>query len=100
RSLGPYYGRRDSADAFIKTLLIPTVTFLGQKVDTSAAGLTTGYTSPTSLEAFERVSHAWQRFFAAPRDTASVFAELDSAARIDTTYATPLLMKAYILDAK
>ena len=100
KSLGPYYGTRESADAFIKSLLVPTVTFLRQKVDTTAGGLTAGYTSPPSLEAFERVSRAWERFFASPRDTATVFAELDSAARLDTSYATPLLMKAYILDVK
>ena len=100
KSLGPYYGTRESADAFIKSLLVPTVTFLGQKVDTTAGGLTASYTSPPSLEAFERVSRAWERFFASPRDTVSVFAELDSAATLDTTYATPLLMKAYILDVK
>jgi DNA-binding SARP family transcriptional activator/TolB-like protein len=100
KSLGPYYGTRDSADAFIKSLLVPTVAFLGQRVDTTAGGLTASYTSPPSLEAFERVSRAWERFFALPRDTASVFAELDSAARLDTSYATPLLMKAYILDVK
>lgn len=100
KSLGPYYGTPESADAFIRTLLIPTVTFLGQKVDTTAGGLTASYTSPPSLEAFGRVSRAWERFFASPRDTVSVFAELDSAARLDTTYATPLLMKGYVLDVK
>src|SRR5258708_6222202 len=100
KSLGPYYGTRESADAFIKALLVPTVTFLGQKVDTTAGRLTASYTSPPSLEAFERVSRAWERFFASPRDTGSVFAELDSAASIDSTYATPLLMKAYILHVK
>lgn len=100
KSLGPYYGTRDSADGFIKALLAPTVSFLGQKVDTTAGGTTASQTSPPSLAAFERVSRAWERFFAAPFDTASVFAELDSAARLDPTYATPLLMKGYILDVK
>src|SRR5207244_2757211 len=67
---------------------------------TTAGGLTASYTSPPTLEAFERVSRAWEKFFASPRDTVSVFAELDTAAKLDASYATPLLMKAYILDVK
>lgn len=100
KSLGPFHGSRRNADAFIVTLLKPTITYLGTDVDTSAGGLTTKYSSPPSLETFERINGAWERFFASPRDTASVFAELDSAARLDPTYAAPLLMKAYILAVK
>ena len=100
KSLGPYYGSRKSDDVFIKRLLLPTIAFLGKAVDTTAGGLTASNTSPPSLEAFERVSRAWERFFQTPGDTTPVFAELDTASRIDTTYATPLLMKTYILDVK
>ena len=100
KSLGPFYGSRDSSDALILSLLKPTVTYLGQRVDTSAGGATISYASPPSLEAHERLSNAWEHFFRDPRDTASVFASLDTAARLDTTYATPLVIKAYIYDVK
>jgi tetratricopeptide (TPR) repeat protein len=46
------------------------------------------------------VNQAWEHFFITPRDTASVFAALDSAVSLDSTYALPLLMKAYMLDVK
>jgi tetratricopeptide (TPR) repeat protein len=81
-------------------MLRPTIAFLAAEVDTTAGGLTTKYSSPSSIEAFGRVNVAWQHFFASPRDTVSVFAELDTAFRIDSSYALPLLMKAYMLDVK
>jgi hypothetical protein len=62
--------------------------------------MTISYASPPTLEAHERLSSAWEHFFANPRDTVSVFAALDTAARLDTTYATPLVIKGYIYDVK
>ena len=100
KTFPPAYGSRKSDDAFIRKMLLPTIAFLGATVDKSAGAMTAGNTSPPSLEAFKRVSRAWTRFFENPADTAPVMAELDSAARIDTMYATPLLMKAYVLDVK
>lgn len=100
KPLGPFSGSREKAPAFIVRLLRPTIAYLGAEVDTSAGALMAKSTSPPSLEAFERVSRAWEHFFSSPRDTATVFAALDTAARLDTTYATPLMMKAYILDVK
>jgi DNA-binding SARP family transcriptional activator/TolB-like protein/tetratricopeptide (TPR) repeat protein len=100
KTLGPYHGSRSRANEFIVTMLRPTIAYLGAQVDTTAGGLTTKHSAPPSLEAFRRVNLAWEHFFASPRDTASVFAELDTAARLDTMYATPLLMKAYMLDLK
>jgi TolB-like protein len=100
KSLGPFHGSPRRANEFIVAMLQPTIAYLGAEVDTSAGGLTTRYSSPPSLQAFQRVNAAWEHFFASPRDTTSVFAELDTAARLDPTYATPLLMKAYMLDVK
>lgn len=100
KMLGPFHGSRRNADAFIVDMLKPTVGYLASDVDTSAGALTLKYSSPPSLEAFTRMSRAWERFFESPRDTATVFAELDSAANLDSTYATPLLMKAFMLDSK
>jgi hypothetical protein len=81
-------------------MLRPTVDYLSAAVDTSAAGQTTRYSSPTTTAVQKRVNDAWERFFRTPSDTASIFAELDAAARLDTTYPMPLLMKAYMLDVK
>ena len=100
KTLGPFHGSPRNPNDFIITMLKPTIAYLGAEVDTSAGGLTVKYATPNSLEAYRRLSAAWQHFFESPRDTTSVFAELDSAALLDSTYATPLLMKAYMLDVK
>lgn len=100
KALGPFHGSPARTDEFFATMLRPTIAFLGAEVDTTAGGLTTKYSSPPSLEAFRRVNEAWEHFFESPRDTVSVFAELDTAARLDSTFAIPLLMKAYMLDVK
>lgn len=100
KTLGPFSGSPAKSNEFIIAMLKPTVAYLAAEVDTSAGGLTMRYSSPPSLDAFRRVSAAWLDFFSSPRDTASVFARLDTAARLDPNYATPLLMKAYMLDVK
>jgi DNA-binding SARP family transcriptional activator/TolB-like protein len=101
KSLGPFRGTPRRASEFIATMLQPTIAYLGTEVDTSASAMTTRYSSaPPTLEAYQRVNAAWEHFFRSPRDTGGVFAELDTAARLDSTYALPLLMKAYMLDVK
>jgi TolB-like protein/tetratricopeptide (TPR) repeat protein len=100
RSLGPFYGSPASLDPFIRQMLQRTIAYLAAEVDTSASGLTTRYTSAPSIEVYGLVNQAWEHFFVTPRDTATVFTALDSAARLDSTYALPLLMKAYMLDVK
>jgi DNA-binding SARP family transcriptional activator/TolB-like protein len=100
KSLGPFHGSRRNPDALITSLIQPTVNYLAVEVDTSAGGATTKFTAPPTLEAFKRVNVAWERFFATPGDTAPVFVELDSAAQLNPSWATPLLMKGYILDVK
>lgn len=100
KSLGPFYGSAKQPDQMILAMLTPTIAYLGAEVDTTAGGGMTKYSSPPSLAVFRRQSAAWESFLTSPRDTASVFAELDSAAALDPGYATPLLMKAYILDVK
>jgi TolB-like protein len=101
KTLGPFHGSPRRANEFIGAMLQPTIAYLATEVDTSAGGLTTRYSSaPPSLDAYQRVNEAWEHFFRSPRDTTSVFAELDTAARLDATYAVPLLMKAYMLDVK
>ena len=98
RTLGPFRGVNNSD--FIVRMLQPTVDYLRAEVDTSAGGRTTRYSSPTSTPVQERVNSAWQHFFENSNDTASVFAQLDAAAKLDSTYPMPPLMKAYMLDVK
>ncbi len=100
KSFGPFYGSPDGLDPFIRQMLQRTIAYLAAEVDTSAGGLTTRYTSAPSIEVQGRVNDAWEHFFVTPRDTVSVFAQLDSAAALDSTYALPMLMKAYMLDVK
>ena len=100
RNLGPFRGTAAQVSEFLSQMLQPTVAYLHAEVDTTAGGRTTRYSSPTSIAVQDRVNAAWERFFRNPADTAGVFAELDAAAKLDSTYPTPLLMKAYMLDTK
>jgi DNA-binding SARP family transcriptional activator/tetratricopeptide (TPR) repeat protein len=102
RTLGPFRGsaRPELSRDFISPMLDPTVAYLRAEVDTTAGGRTTRYSSPTSTAVQVRVNAAWEHFFQNSGDTAAVFSELDAAAKLDSTYPTPLLMKAYMLDVK
>ena len=76
-----------------------TVAMTGSKDTTAGAG-TASLVDPPSLEAYERISRAWEMFFSRPTDTASVFLELARASAVDTGYTGPLEMRAYVLDVK
>lgn len=99
-TLGPFRGPAATPTAFLEQMLKTTVAYLHAEVDTSAGGRTTRYSSPTTVAVQDRVNRAWERFFANSNDTAGVFAELDAAARLDSMYPMPILMKAYMLDVK
>jgi len=98
KSFGPFKGAFTSPDVLLARVIPPMLDYLRMTVDSSAGARLTGHTAPTSLEAFRQVSRAWEHYLANPRDTAPVFAAMDSAARLDTTYAAPRLFMAYILD--
>jgi DNA-binding SARP family transcriptional activator/tetratricopeptide (TPR) repeat protein len=100
RSLGPFRGTAAHLSEFLGQMLQPTVAYLHAEVDTSAGGRTTRYSSPTSIAVQDRVNKAWEHFFQNSSDTTGIFAELDSAARLDPNYPMPTLMKAYMLDVK
>jgi len=100
KSFGPYKGSPRAPDALLRTLVPPALLFLRTSVDSSAGAATTSQLSVPSFEAFERLSRAWERYFTSSSDIARIFAALDTAARLDTSYAAPLLMKGYILDVK
>ena len=100
RTLGPFRGSVRQTESFMVPMLAPFIAYLRAEVDTTAGGRTTRYSSPTSTEVQRRVNLAWEHFFQSPNDTATVFAELETAARLDSTYPMPSLMKAYMLDVK
>jgi TolB-like protein len=100
RTLGPFRGSAQPTEEFLVRMLEPTVAYLRAEVDTSAGGRTTRFSSPTTTAVQQRVNQAWENFFQNPSDTTSVFAELDAAAKLDSTYPMPPLMKAYMLDVK
>jgi DNA-binding SARP family transcriptional activator/TolB-like protein len=102
RTLGPFRGsaQLEKSGDFIYPMLDPTIGYLRAEVDTTAGGRTTRYSSPTSTAVQVRVNAAWEHFFQNSSDTTAVFSELDAAAKLDSTYPTPLLMKAYMLDVK
>jgi TolB-like protein/tetratricopeptide (TPR) repeat protein len=98
KSFGPFKGALTSPDELLRRVISPMLKYLSITVDSSAGARLTGHTSPTSLEAFRQMSRAWEHYLANPRDTAPVFAAMDSAARLDTMYAAPSLFEAYIFD--
>jgi DNA-binding SARP family transcriptional activator/TolB-like protein len=100
KTFGPFKGSPRAPDQLLRRIIPPTLLFLRTFVDPSAGAATTSQATIPSFESFERLSRAWERFFASPGDTAAIFAELDSAHTLDSTYAAPLLMKGYILDVK
>jgi hypothetical protein len=100
KTLGPFKGSPRAPDQLLRQIVPPALLFLRTSVDPSAAAAMTSQASIPSFESFERLNRAWERFFASTRDTAGIFAELDSAHALDTAFVAPLLMKAYILDVK
>ena len=99
-AVGPLRGLPDDAPSIIGTLSNRVTATLAASTDTTAGGSTASLAQPPSVEAFEHTSRAWEMFFARPADTTAVFAELALASRVDSAYAAPLLMRAYVLDVK
>ena len=99
-AVGPLRGIADDAPALIGMLANRVTASLAASTDTTAGASTTSLTEPPSLRAFEHTSRAWEMFFTRPADTAVVFAELARALAVDTGYAAPRLMRAYVLDVK
>jgi DNA-binding SARP family transcriptional activator/tetratricopeptide (TPR) repeat protein len=99
-AVGPLRGLSDDAPSLIGLLANRVTASLTASTDTTAGASTTSLTEPPSVRAFEHASRAWEMFFTRPSDTASVFAELDRAIAVDSGYAAPRLMRAYVLDVK
>ncbi|MDQ2666740.1 MAG: FlgO family outer membrane protein [Gemmatimonadota bacterium] len=99
-AVGPVKGRPDDAPALIGALSNRVTASLSASTDSTAGASTARLGEPPSVEAFEHTSRAWEMFFARPADTAAVFAELAVSSAIDSAYAAPKLMRAYVLDVK
>jgi DNA-binding SARP family transcriptional activator/TolB-like protein len=99
-AVGPLRGRADDAPALIGVLSNRVTASLAASTDSTAGASTARLGEPPSVEAFEHTSRAWEMFFARPADTTAVFAELALSSAIDSSYAAPKLMRAYVLDVK
>lgn len=100
RAIPTIKGPASRPDSVVGTVAVRTAAAIAAALDRSYAAPTVSLVHPPSLEAYERVTRAWQVFFARPADTATVFAELGRAIAIDSSYAAPYLMKGYILSVK
>lgn len=100
RAVAPLRGPADDAASLIGKLANRVTASLAASTDATAGASTTSLTEPPSVRAYEYASRAWEMFFARPGDTAAVFAELARATAVDSAYATPRLMRAYVLDVK
>ena len=99
-AVGPLRGLADDAPALIGVLSSRVTARMTASTDTTAGASTASLVEPPSVEAFEHTSRAWEMFFSRPADTAAVFAELALASAVDSGYAAPRLMRAYVLDVK
>ena len=72
-----------------------TVAAVAAIVDTTSAGLSAALSPPPSYEAYAETSRAWESFYRA--DTEDALRRLDRAIALDSSYAPPVLMKAYVL---
>lgn len=99
-AVGPLRGVADDAPSLIGVLSNRVTATLAASADTTAGASTASLAAPPSVEAFEHTSRAWEMFFARPTDTAAVFRELALASAVDSGYAAPRLMRAYVLDVK
>lgn len=96
----PAVGPQATVSSLLGVLANRVTVAMVASVDATAGARTASVGEPPSVEAYEHASRGWEMFFQRPGDTTPVFAELRRAAAIDTTYNTPLLMRAYVLDVK
>src|SRR5665647_2450387 len=99
-AIGPLRGPTSAATSLVGVLANRVTAAMAASADSTAGASTASLVEPPSVEAFEHTSRAWEMFFERPTDTAAVFAELARASAVDTAYAAPLLMRAYVLDVK
>ena len=96
----PVGGSPPTASTLLGALAHRVTAAMAAATDSTAGARTAAVGEPPSVDAYEHASRGWELFFNRPWDTTAVFALLDRAASIDTTYYTPLLMHAYVLDVK
>ena len=96
----PVVGPQSALPSLMSVLANRVAVAMVASGDSAAGARTASVGDSPSLEAYEHASRGWEMFFRLPGDTTPVFAELRRAATIDSSYNTPLLMRAYILDVK
>lgn len=71
-----------------------TVAAVAAVVDTTSAELSATLSPPPSYDAYVETSRAWESYYRSDFDEA--LRRLDKAIGLDSTYAPPLLLKAYV----
>ena len=94
RALEPVSGVISAPSRLVSSLAEQVLAAVASAVDTTSRGFSAALDVPPSYEAYTEVSKAWESFFRDDLD--DVFRRLDRATHLDTTYMTPLLMRAYV----
>jgi TolB-like protein/tetratricopeptide (TPR) repeat protein len=92
-SLTPVRGVRSAPSRLIAELQRRITASFALATDTTAGTLAASFSEPPSLEAYQEVYRGVEAFFRS--DDSSEYAHLERAARLDSTYTTPLVFLAF-----
>lgn len=92
-SVTPVRGVRTAPSRLIADLQRRITASLALATDTTAGTLAASFSEPPSLEAYQEVYRGVEAFFRS--DDSSEYAHLERAARLDSTYTTPLVFLAF-----
>ncbi len=95
RLVTPVAGVARDPGALVTSLARLTVAAVAATLDTTSAGLAATLSPPPSYEAYAETSRAWESYYRG--DSADAFRRARHAIALDSGYAPPLLMQAYML---
>jgi TolB-like protein len=93
RSMAPVKGARRSPSHLLAELQQRVAATLALARDTTAGTLIGSFAEPPSLDAYQEVYRGVEAYFHG--DDSSEYAHLERAAKLDTTYTTPLVFLAF-----
>ncbi len=95
RLVTPVAGVARDPGVLVTALARLTVAAVAATLDTTSAGLGATLSPPPSYEAYAETSRAWESYYRG--DSADAFRRARHASALDSSYAPPLLMQAYML---
>jgi tetratricopeptide (TPR) repeat protein len=95
RLVTPVAGVASDPGTLVTALARLTVAAVAATLDTTSAGLAATLSPPPSYEAYAETSRAWESYYRG--DSADAFRRARRAIALDSGYAPPLLMQAYML---